>query len=226
MWLSVLKSSKNRGVKSLKLVLQGSVYVHQDEKGSVIATYPYVFKEGYLKGASEYFVATEEKVGGPADMNRVRWALYSINSGRLSDYFDWVHTSGLVKGQSVYYKAQKGRFEAMYTLDGKATEDFEKIRDRGALTGESNYFWGKKNGKFAIYDITTGEKLTEDYKSSVIAGVIVGKGSYYVGSYGEEIFYIFDLNTGKKLTKAFDEHKLIEILKHGDLEKAVEELGL
>lgn len=221
-----IKIFKKHGVKSLKLVLQDSVYIHQDEKGSVIGRYFYVFKEGYLKGASQYFVATEEKVDSPADMNKVRWALYSINSGRLSDYFDWVHTNGLVKGQSVYYKAQKGNFEALYTVDGKVTDDFEKIRDRGALTGESNYFWGKKNGKFAIYDITTGEKLTEDYKSSVIAGVVIGKGNYYVGSYGEEIFYIFDLKTGKKLTKPFDEYKLIEILKHGDLEKAVEELGL
>lgn len=210
----------------MKLVLQNSVYVHQNEEGSVIATYFYVFKEGYLKGMSEYFIATEERVDGLAKMNKVKWAVYSINSGKLSDYFDWVHTNGLVKGQSVYYKAQKGSFEALYTIDGKITEDFEKIRDRGALTGESRYFWGKKNGKFAIYDITTGEKLTEDYKSSVIAGVIIGKGRYYVGSYGDEIFYIFDLDSGKKLTKPFDEHKLVQILKHGDLEKAVEEIGI
>lgn len=213
-------------VKLLKLVLKDSVYIHQDINGNQIGRYFYVFKEGYIKGVSEYFVATEEKIEDFTQMNKVKWALYSIGLGRVSDYFDWVHTNGIVKGQSVYYKAQKGKFEALYTLDGKATDDFEKIRDRGALTGESRYFWGKKGGKFAIYDITTGEKLTEDYKSSVIAGVIIGKGSYYVGSYGDEIFYIFDLNTGKKLTKPFDEHKLIQILKHGDLEKAVEELGL
>ncbi|HBT98740.1 MAG TPA: hypothetical protein DEA57_04615, partial [Sulfurihydrogenibium sp.] len=92
-------------------------------------------------------------------------------------------------------------------------------------TGESKYFWGKKNGKYAIYDVETGEKLTEDFKSSVIAGVIIGRGTYFVGSFGNEIFYIFDLKTGERLTKEFDEHKLIEILKHGDLEKAVDEIG-
>lgn len=210
----------------MKLINQGSYFVHIDREGNEIGRYFYIFKEGYLKGDTNYFVATDQQFENISQLNKLRWALYSIELGRVSDYFDWIHTSGIVKGQSIYYKAQKGSLEALYTLEKKVTQDFEKIRDRGALTGESQYFWGKKNGKFAIYDIKTGEKLTEDYKSSVLAGVILGQGSYYVGSYGDEIFYIFDLKTGKKLTKGFDEHKLIEILKDGSLEKAVEEIGL
>lgn len=210
----------------MRLIEQDSCFIHLDREGKEIGRYFYIFKEGYLKGDSEYFVATDQRFENLSQLNKLRWALYSIESGRISDYFDWVHTNGLVKGQSPFYKVQDKNLEAIYTVEGRVTQYFEKIRDRGALTGESQYFWGKKDGKFAIYDINTAEKLTEDYKSSVIAGVIIGQGTYYIGSYGEEIFYIFDLKTGKKLTKAFDENKLIEILKHGNLEIAVLEIGL
>lgn len=209
----------------MKLVQEGSIYVNLDQNGREIGRYYYIFKEGYLKSASEYFVATEEPCLSSQDLNKVKWALYSIQRGRVSDYFDWVHTKGIVKGQSPYYKGTKGKYEALYTLEGKVSDDFEKIRDRGALTGESRFFWGKKNGKFAIYDILTGERLTEEYRSSVIAGVVIGKGDYYVGSYGDEMFYIFDIKTGERLTRAFNEHRLIEILKHGNLVKAVEGIG-
>ncbi|MEZ0322693.1 MAG: hypothetical protein ABWJ98_00035 [Hydrogenothermaceae bacterium] len=210
----------------MRLIFQNNMYIHIDEDGNVLGRYYYVFKEGYLKGVSDYFIATQQQCSDIKDLNKAKWSLYSTKTGKIAGDFDWIHTAGLVKSQSPYFKAQTGKYEALYTIDGQKTDFFEKIRDRGALTGESNYFWGKKNGKFAIYDVKTGEKLTEDYKSSVLAGVILGRGTYYVGSYGEEIFYIFDLKTGKRLTKAFDEHKLVEILKHGNLEKAVEEIGI
>lgn len=202
-------------------------YFQYDGKKS--RDFGYVFNVGLPKGESEYFLATEEIVKDKIDylkhLKKVKWAIYDKNFERKTDYHSWIHTAGLVKSQSIYYKVEESSKEALFTLEGQKTEFFEKIRDRGALTGESNYFWGKKNGKFAIYDVNTGEKLTEDFKSSVLAGVILGRGTYFVGSYGEEIFYIFDLKTGERLTKAFDEHKLIEILKHGDLERAVDEIG-
>lgn len=202
-------------------------YIENETKKS--PEFGYIFNVGLVKGQSDYFLATEEIVKDKEDylkyLKHVKWAIYDKDFERKTDYHSWIHTAGLVKGQSPYYKVEENKMEALFTLKGQKTEFFEKIRDRGALTGESDYFWGKKNGKFAIYDIKTGEKLTEDFKSSVLAGVILGRGTYFVGSYGEEIFYIFDLKTGKRLTKAFDEHKLIEILKHGDLEKAVDEIG-
>jgi len=102
----------------------------------------------------------------------------------------------------------------------------EKIRDRGALTGESRYFWGKKNKSFALYDIETGEKLTPDFKSSVLAGAVLGVSRYVVGSYGNEIFFIYDFEKEKKISRDFDEDELIYILRElkGNLEKALEYL--
>lgn len=198
-------------------------FENNDEK------FGYIFKEGLVKGESEYFVATKEIVKDKNNylqhLKYVKWSIYNKSMEKLTEDFDWIYPKGVIKNQSPYYLAKNGDFEALYTLEKQITEEFEKIRDRGALTGESIYFWGKKNKKYALYNVITGEKLTDDYKSSVIAGVVIGKGTFYVGSYGEEIFYIFDLKTGERLTKAFDEHKLIEILKHGDLEKAVDEIG-
>lgn len=207
-------------------LIETDIYFYFDTNPEI--KFGYIFKEGMPKGESEFFVASKEIVKDKPDylkyLKDIEWQVFNQELKPVSESFDWIYTKGIIKNQSPYYLAKKFGKEALYTLESKKTDDFEKIRDRGALTGESIYFWGKKDGKYAIYDVETGEKLTEDYKSSVIAGVIIGKGTYYVGSYGNEIFYIFDLRTGKRLTKGFDEHKLIEILKHGDLEKALNDV--
>ncbi len=191
----------------------------------------WILSEGYPKGASEYFIATEEIIKDKDNplkyLKTVKWAIYSGKTGeKLTQDFDWISPLGLVKGQSPYFRGTLNGKDALFSLEGQETDWFEKIRDRGALTGESNYYWGKKNKHFALYDINTGEKLTDDFKSSVIAGALIGKSeNLIVGSYGDEIFFILDIKTGEKLTPDFDEHKLIEILKHGDLERAVRELN-
>ncbi len=190
--------------------------------------FSYYFKEGYPKGESEYFIATEECINQEnilKDLKNVKWAIFNKNGERVSDYFDWISPLGLVKDQSEYFRASENSKEALFTLSGQVSDWFDKIRDRGALTGESKYFWGKKEGKYALYHIKTGEKLTDDFKSSVIAGAVIGKSGYIVGSYGNEIFFILELETGKKVTPDFDEDTLIQILKHGDLEKAVLQLN-
>ncbi|WP_457641212.1 hypothetical protein [Persephonella sp.] len=188
----------------------------------------WIFNSGFLKGESEYLIGTNEIIKNKNNpliyLKKVKWAIYSGKTGeKLTQDFDWISPLGLVKGQSAYFRATKDGKEALFTLEGQITQWFDKIRDRGALTGESNYFWGKKNGHYALYDINTGEKLTDDFKSSVIAGALIGKSDYIVGSYGEEIFFILDLKTGEKVSPDFDEGKLIEILKHGDLGRAVRE---
>ncbi len=190
--------------------------------------FTYFFKEGYLKGESEYIIATQTPL--PEDnplkgLKNARWAIYTGASGeKLTEDFDWISPLGLVKGQSEYFRATKDGKEALFTLERQITQWFDKIRDRGALTGESPYYWGKLNGYYALYHIKTGEKLTENFKSSVIAGAVIGKTDYIIGSYGEEIFFIINLKTGEKVSPDFDEDKLIEILKHGDLKRALKDL--
>ncbi|HHG74397.1 MAG TPA: hypothetical protein ENK22_05070, partial [Persephonella sp.] len=130
--------------------------------------FSYYFKEGYPKGESDYFIATEECLDQEnilKDLKNVKWAIFNKHGERVSDYFDWISPLGLVKGQSEYFRAEENGKEALFTLSGQTTDWFDKIRDRGALTGESEYFWGKKEGKYALYHIKTGKKLTDDYKS-------------------------------------------------------------
>ncbi len=215
-----------------RIVRERNRFYFIEEMGKKITQdFGYIFESGASRGESPYFIATEETVYDKEKptvaMKHSKWAIYDIRTGhRVTDFYDWITTKGLVQGQSPYFRVEKDKMEALFTLEGQVTRWFRKIRDRGALTGESNYFWAKEKAHYALYDIRTGEKLTEDYKSSVIAGAVVGRGDYIVGSYGDEIFFIVDLKTGKKLTPDFDEPTLIEILKHGDLERAVEELNI
>ncbi|WP_457627092.1 hypothetical protein [Persephonella sp.] len=209
--------------------------LYQVEKGFVVdngekrVTFGWVLNEGAFKGQSEYFIATKDSVKDADNlsigMKNARWAIYSIKTlEKVSPVFNWISPLGLVRGQSPYYRGSLDGKEALFTLEEQITDWFDKIRDRGALTGESSYYWGKKDGFYALYDIETGKKLTDNFKSSVIAGALLGRGSYVVGSYGEEIFFIYDIQTGKIISPEFDEDTLIQILKHGNLERALEEL--
>ena len=186
----------------------------------------YIIQEGAIKGESPYVIATEEEVKDSRDLLKVKWAIYVYETKeRVSDYFDWINPQGLVKGQSPYFRVSKDKKEALFSLDGQVSSWFRKIRDRGALTGESDYFWAKEKAHYSLYHIQTGEKITPDFKSSVIAGAVIGKSpNLVVGSFGDEIFFIYDIEAKKIVSKEFDEDKLIEILKHGDLEKALNEL--
>jgi len=190
----------------------------------------WIINEGYPKNQSEYFIATEEIILDKEEpikyLKKVKWAIYSgIDGKKLTEDFNWISPLGIVKNQSPYYRGERDKKEALFTMNGQKTDWFQKIRDRGALTGESNYFWGKQNGHYALYNIQTGEKITPDFKSSVLAGALLGKSkNLVVGSFGEEIFFIYNIEEGKIVSPEFDEHALIEILKHGDLERALEEL--
>ncbi len=193
--------------------------------------FTYYFKEGFPKGDSDYIIATEEPLNQEnplIDLKKVKWAIYDREGNRLTDFFDWISPLGLVKGQSPYFRVTKDGKDAIFSLQGQITPWFRKIRDRGALTGESKYYWGKKEKTFALYDIETGEKLTPEFKSSVLAGAVIGVSKYVVGSYGEEIFFIYDFHTGEKISRDFDEDELIYILKElkGNLEKALDYLKI
>jgi len=154
----------------------------------------WILNSGYLKGESEFLIGTKEKIKDKKDplryLNRVKWAIFNgITGEQVTEYHDWISPLGLVKGQSGFFRVTEEGKEALFTLEGRKTEWFDKIRDRGALTGESCYFWGKRDGYYALYNINTGEKLTDDFKSSVIAGAVIGKSDYVIGSYGNEIFF-------------------------------------
>ncbi len=191
----------------------------------------FYLNEGYYKGDSNYIIATED----PIDENNrgkslqvAKWAIYDGRTKeKLTDFFDWIAPQGLVKGQSPYFRATRDKKEAIFTLEGQITPWYKKIRERGAVSGESRYYWAKEKAHYALYNIDTGEKLTPDFKSSVLAGAVVGTSAeLVVGSFGEEIFFIYNIRTKQIVSKEFDEDKLIEILKHGNLEKALLELAL
>ncbi len=204
-------------------------FVNSTKENGMFEKFSYYFKEGLVKGKSEYFIATEDsldKENPLKDLKKVKWAIYDKNGRRVSEFYDWISPLGLVKGQSEYFRATKNGKEAIFTLKRQITEWFDKIRDRGALTGESDYYWGKLDGFYALYDIKTGKKLTENFKSSVIAGAVIGKTDYVIGSYGEEIFFVVNLKTGKKVSPEFDEETLIQILKDSDFEEALKKLNL
>ncbi len=149
----------------------------------------WILNSGYLKRESDFFIATEDIVMDKDNplkhLHNLKWAVFNGKTGeRVTQYYDWISPLGLVKGQSEFFRVTEKGKEALFSLEGRKTEWFDKIRDRGALTGESCYFWGKKDGYYALYDINTGERLTDHFKSSVIAGAVIGRSDYVIGSYG------------------------------------------
>lgn len=178
-------------------------------------------KEGALKGESDYIIASEEKLkdfpSKTVAINKAKWAIYNVVEGtRVSDFFDWIAPQGLVKGQSPYFRATLNKKDAIWTLDGQKTKWFRKIRERGAITGESPYFWGKEERHYALYHIDTGEKLTPDFKASVLAGAVIGDTDNLVyGSYGDDIFFVYDIKLQKVVSKEFEEEDLVKFLKEG-----------
>jgi hypothetical protein len=178
-------------------------------------------KEGALKGESRYIIASEENLkkfpSKSIAMQKVKWAIYeTITGNRVSDFFDWITPQGLVKGQSKYFRGTLDKKDAIFTLDGRKTDWFKKIRERGAITGESKYFWAKKDKHYALYHIETGEKLTPDFKSSVLAGAVIGDTENLVyGSFGNDIFFVYDISLRMIVSREFKEETLVEILKKG-----------
>jgi len=178
-------------------------------------------KEGALKKESNYIIASEEKIENfPSKsiaMQKVKWAIYDINTGkRVSNFFDWIAPQGLVKGQSQYFRATIDKKDAVFTLQGQKTKWFRKIRERGAITGESKYFWAKEKKHYALYNIETGEKLTPEFKSSVLAGAVIGDTENLVyGSFGNDIFFVYDIKIKKVVSKEFEEEDLVNFLKKG-----------
>lgn len=187
----------------------------------------YILQEGAIKGESPYIIATEDNVNSSQDLLKVKWAIYVYETGeRVSEFFDWISPNGIVKGQSPYFRATLDKKEAIFSLEKQETQWFRKMRDRGALTGESDFYWAKEKAHYALYSIKTGEKLTPDFKSSVLFGAVIGDtDNLVIGSFGHEIFFIYDINNKEIVSKEFDEDKLIEILKLNSIEKALENIG-
>ncbi len=214
----------------MKLINENNrVYIVDKNGDKISKDFGWIFESGVVKGESNYFIATEETILDKEKpfvaMKKVKWAIYEKGTDRkLTDDFDWISTVGVVKGQSSFFRGTLNKKEAIFNLEGRVSEWFDKIRDRGVLTGESFYFWGKSNKHYSLYNIKTGEKLSPDFKSSVLAGALLGRGNLIVGSFGEEIFFLYDISKKEIVSPEFDEDRLIEILKHGDLEKALEEL--
>jgi hypothetical protein len=189
--------------------------------------YGYILKEGAIKGKSPYIIATEDEVNSSKDLLKVRWAIYNYETDeRVSDFFDWISPNGIVNGESEFFRATKNKKEALFTFEKQVSPWYRKIRDRGALTGESNYYWAKEKAHYSLYNIKTGEKLTPDFKSSVLFGAVIGDtDNLVVGSFGEEIFFIYDIKNQKIVSKEFDEDALIEILKLNSILEALEKIG-
>ncbi|WP_457621576.1 hypothetical protein, partial [Persephonella sp.] len=118
----------------------------------------WIFQSGFLNRESDFAVGTEKEIKNRDEalkfLNKTKWAVFNIKRcERITQYYDWISPLGLVKGQSEFFRVTEKGKEALFSLEGRKTEWFDKIRDRGALTGESCYFWGKKDGYYALYDI-------------------------------------------------------------------------
>jgi len=87
---------------------------------------------------------------------------------QITEWFDWVWSSGLVQGQSNYFIAEKDRKQAIYEYKNgqiiKITKDFKRISINGLIQGMSNYFKVEDNGNDTIYHKLLNKKISLNTK--------------------------------------------------------------
>jgi hypothetical protein len=90
-------------------------------------------------------------------------AIFDENGNRISDWFDWIDTNGLVKGESEYYRAGKDKKVAIFDVYGnKITDWFDWIYPHGLVKGECDYYIACKNKNCAVYH-KNGQKVSKDF---------------------------------------------------------------
>jgi len=79
-------------------------------------------------------------------------AIFHKSGIQVSDWFDWISLSGLIKGQSPYYIARSDDKYAIFDENGKRISGwFNYIYPFGLVRGESDYYVARENWNCAVY---------------------------------------------------------------------------
>jgi len=85
----------------------------------------------------------------------------------------------------VEFKIREQNGKKAVFRDGKQiSEWFDEIWDDGLVSGQSNYFIAKEDGKQAIYEYKDGKivKITDDFDLIWHYGLVLGQSNYFIGS--------------------------------------------
>jgi hypothetical protein len=99
-------------------------------------------------------------------------------------WYDEIYSSGLIKGQSPYYKVKKGNRTAIFDKDGnQITKWFYRISSYGLVSGESDLYIAnatKKDGKWAIFN-KDGKMISPEWFDRIYEDELVnGQGHYFI----------------------------------------------
>jgi len=109
-----------------------------------------------------------------------REAIFDKDGSQISDWFDWIGTYGLIRGQSRYYIAKKNKKMAIFDKNGDRISNwFDEIYSVGLVKGESDYYIVRENGKDAIFD-KEGSQISQWHDWIFSYGLVEGKSDYYI----------------------------------------------
>jgi hypothetical protein len=174
-------------------------YIFSTQSKKFIAEAIRIDARNFFLGKSDYFIVKND------DLKK---AIFDKDGKQVSDWLDEVETSGLYKGRSGYYIAEKDGKEAIFYKNGKQiSEWFTYIKSYGLVQGQSDYYIVTRNNKEAIFH-KDGQQISDWYDGIDPEGLVEGQSDYYlvINIDKQDIFHdkkaIFHKN-GKQVTDWF-----------------------
>jgi hypothetical protein len=141
-------------------------------------------------------------------------AIFNKNGDRISQWFNWIVSDGLVKGESNYYIVAKSFFKhAIFDVDGNqiSPQWFRYIYEDGLVKGESDYYLVLGDYGFAIFDLN-GNMITKEWYDWIsLEGLVKGESRYFIAKKDGK-YAIFDEN-GNRISDWYDEIILTGLVK-------------
>jgi hypothetical protein len=136
---------------------------------------------------------------------RRKMAIFDENGKQISELFDDVWESGLVKGQSNYYIAMRNRKWAIFDFDGNMITPkwFDYVSSFGLVEGRSDYYLVLKDNKMAIFD-KDGNRISDWFDEISGYALLKGESPYYMARKNGK-WAIFDINGYQITPEWFDQ---------------------
>lgn len=176
---------------------------HENEK-RISDWWDYVYEDGLVKGESCYYVVNCGgrllKLFGGFIVRGGKEAIFDVEKGRISEWWNKVEPFGLVKGKSSYYvvmlKGKGGQKKrAIFDVKGNQVSGWhDRIYFIGLIDGRSTYYVVERDEDFkkAIFNVN-GERVSDWWDEIGFMGLVSGESEYYVVTdkrRGSAIFHV------------------------------------
>ncbi|MGB9730209.1 MAG: hypothetical protein ACPL1B_10145 [Thermoprotei archaeon] len=200
--------------------------------------FDWISTAGLYYGQSDYYLVIRYDKRD-SNYNDYQYAIFDKDGNQVSNWFDEIEDEhGLIKGESMYYKAVKGIKYAVFDVKGHRVSNWhDYIWERGLqeywhdlVVGISDYSILEKDGKYAIFH-KNGKQISDWYDWIIPYGLIDGNSGYYFAyNYDKtlqddgKIVYIGKIGSSK-LLGPFKEVIIAEVITDPNITEDVSDSG-